>query len=226
MKPPCLGDGRAAVPRLCIVYPGICPTTEENSLENLIQGNRRACGWSALNLIRLVDLAIAGDGLDWPAVPCRPWLSRQPTRSTLGQRKYLSICHALVSIEKLIFISALPKLLEGVCGRWLVKRAGATTPPYQISYSCSFSEVWISLVSLSVSTLKKTYLSFWVVRDCAVGIARRSGDLIPVEARFSAPVQTGPGTHPASCTSDTVSFPGVKRPVRGVDRPPPFKLLG
>jgi hypothetical protein len=29
-------------------------------------------------------------------------------------------------------------------------------------------------------------------------------------ARFSAPVQTGPGAHPSSCTIDTGSFPGVK----------------
>ena len=27
-------------------------------------------------------------------------------------------------------------------------------------------------------------------------------------ARFSAPVQTGPGAHPASCTMGTGSFPG------------------
>jgi hypothetical protein len=38
----------------------------------------------------------------------------------------------------------------------------------------------------------------------------RSGDRIPVGARFSAPVQTGPGAHPASCKMDTVSFPGVE----------------
>jgi hypothetical protein len=38
--------------------------------------------------------------------------------------------------------------------------------------------------------------------------AGRSGDRIPVEARFSAPVQTGPGAHPASCTVSTGSFPG------------------
>ena len=31
------------------------------------------------------------------------------------------------------------------------------------------------------------------------------------EARFSAPVQTVPGTHPASCTMGTGSFQGVKR---------------
>ena len=40
--------------------------------------------------------------------------------------------------------------------------------------------------------------------------AGRSGDRIPVEARFSAPVQTGPGAHPASCKMGTGSFPGVK----------------
>ena len=40
-------------------------------------------------------------------------------------------------------------------------------------------------------------------------------------ARFSVPVQTGPGTHPASCTVVTGSFPGVKLPGRGVDHPPP-----
>jgi hypothetical protein len=44
---------------------------------------------------------------------------------------------------------------------------------------------------------------------------------IPVGARFSAPVQTGPGAYPTSCTMGTGSFPGVKRPGRGVDHPPP-----
>ena len=29
-------------------------------------------------------------------------------------------------------------------------------------------------------------------------------------ARFSAPVHTGPGAHPVSCTMGTGSFPGVK----------------
>jgi hypothetical protein len=51
--------------------------------------------------------------------------------------------------------------------------------------------------------------------------AGRSGDRIPVGARFFAHVQTGPGAHPASCTMATCSFPGVKRPGRGVDHPPP-----
>jgi len=40
-------------------------------------------------------------------------------------------------------------------------------------------------------------------------------------ARFSAPVQTCPGSQPASYTMGTGSFPGVKWPGRGVDHPPP-----
>jgi hypothetical protein len=52
--------------------------------------------------------------------------------------------------------------------------------------------------------------------------AGRSGDRIPVAgARFSTPVQTGPDVHSASYTMGTGSFPGVKRPGRGVDHPPP-----
>jgi hypothetical protein len=42
-----------------------------------------------------------------------------------------------------------------------------------------------------------------------------------VGARFSAPVQTGPGAHPASCTMGTGYFPEVKQSGRGVDHPPP-----
>ena len=40
-----------------------------------------------------------------------------------------------------------------------------------------------------------------------------------MEARFSTPVHTGPGAHPASCTMGTGSFPGVKSD-RGVTLTP------
>jgi len=43
----------------------------------------------------------------------------------------------------------------------------------------------------------------------------------PGGARLSAPVQTGPGAHPTSYKIGTGSFPGVKRPGRGVDHPSP-----
>ena len=62
--------------------------------------------------------------------------------------------------------------------------------------------------------------------NSSVGIATRYGlDGPGIESRwgtrFSAPVHTGPGAHSASCTMGTGSFPGVKRPGRGVDHPPP-----
>jgi len=49
--------------------------------------------------------------------------------------------------------------------------------------------------------------------------AGRSEDQIPLGARFSAPVQTGRGAYPASWTMGTGTFPGLKRPGRGVDQP-------
>ena len=50
--------------------------------------------------------------------------------------------------------------------------------------------------------------------------AGRSRDRIAVEARFSTPVQTDPGAHQACYTTVAGSFPGVKRPGRGLDSPP------
>ena len=63
----------------------------------------------------------------------------------------------------------------------------------------------------------------------SVGIATelragRSGDRIPVGVRFSTPVQTGPGAHPASCTMGTGSFPGVNSG-RGVTLTPHHLLV-
>jgi hypothetical protein len=50
----------------------------------------------------------------------------------------------------------------------------------------------------------------------------RSAESIPGRARFSAPVQTSPGAHPASYTMGTWSFPGVKLPGCGTDYPPTY----
>jgi hypothetical protein len=61
-------------------------------------------------------------------------------------------------------------------------------------------------------------------RDISIGIATRYGlDGPGIEfrwgSRFIVPVQTGPGAHPAPYTMGTGSFPGVKRPGRGIDHP-------
>jgi hypothetical protein len=66
----------------------------------------------------------------------------------------------------------------------------------------------------------------FVGRDSVVGIATRYElDGPGIESRwgatFSAPVQTGFGAYRVSCTMGTGSFPGVERPGRGVDHPPP-----
>ena len=64
-------------------------------------------------------------------------------------------------------------------------------------------------------------------RDSVAGTVTRYGlDGPGIEsrwgARFSAPVQTGPGAQPAPYTMGTVPFPGVKRPGSGADHPPSF----
>ena len=61
--------------------------------------------------------------------------------------------------------------------------------------------------------LHKYYLFLWTgwrsrYSDCLR--AGRYGDRIPVEVRFSAPVQTGREANPASCTMGTGPFPGVR----------------
>jgi hypothetical protein len=55
----------------------------------------------------------------------------------------------------------------------------------------------------------------WAGRDSSIGIATGYGlDGPGIEsrwgARFSTPVQIGPGAHPASCTMGIGSFRGVK----------------
>jgi hypothetical protein len=88
-----------AVTRLCIEYTNIA--FQLKITETPSQGDRMAIGCSAPNAILFVDLAIAGVGLGLPVVPCRPWLSRRATGSTLGQRKYLPSCRTRGSPHQL-----------------------------------------------------------------------------------------------------------------------------
>ena len=83
--------------------------------------------------------------------------------------------------------------------------------------------------TIRVSTVRLCCAFYWpdtVGRDSSVGIATGYGLDGPGiesrwEARFSPPIQTGPGAHPAPYTMGTGSFPRVKRSGRGVDHPPP-----
>ena len=72
-------------------------------------------------------------------------------------------------------------------------------------------------------------MSWRMGQDSLVGIATHywpGGPGIESQwgARFFAPVQTGPESHPVSYTLDAGSFPGVKWPRRGVDHPPPSSV--
>ena len=81
-------------------------------------------------------------------------------------------------------------------------------------YSVSFTQIFIQMTFNERAGQRSRY------SDCLR--AGRSGDRISVATRFSAPVQTGPEAHPASCTMRTGSFPGGKvRPGRDADPSPP-----
>jgi hypothetical protein len=93
-------------------------------------------------------------------------------------------------------------------------------------FNPSLCEQVLPIVAIRLGEIKNLppYPHAYVGRDSSVGIsdslwARRSGDRIPVVAKYSAPVQRGPGGHQASYTVGTGSFPGVERPGRGVDHP-------
>ena len=62
------------------------------------------------------------------------------------------------------------------------------------------------------------------VQRLATGWVVLGSNPVTEGARFSAPVQTGPGAHPASCTIGTGSFPGVKSG-RGVTLTPHLYLV-
>jgi len=76
--------------------------------------------------------------------------------------------------------------------------------------------------------VKITYSDQTESLHSSVGIATRYGlDGPGIESRwvvrFSAPVQIGPGAHPASYTMGNGSFPGLKQSGRGVGHPPPAR---
>jgi len=85
-------------------------------------------------------------------------------------------------------------------------------PSTQIFDICFDSEV------TNTSTFLVCYFAFTAYGLDGPGIESRWG------ARFSAPFQTGPQTHPASCKMGTESFPGV-RCGRGVTLTPNLLLV-
>jgi hypothetical protein len=101
-----------------------------------------------------------------------------------------------------------------------------STGLYQVMSCHTVHYICVHLqLSLSVHFIISHHLySFSVPRyisRCSDSLrSERSGDRIPVEVRISAPVQSSPGAHPASCTMGTGSFPGANQPWHGADHPP------
>jgi hypothetical protein len=74
--------------------------------------------------------------------------------------------------------------------------------------SCKKGQKWSSVPKSGKNLNELGYIMWAGYSDWLR--AGRSGDRIPVVARFFAPVQTGSGAHPASCTMGAGSFPEVK----------------
>jgi hypothetical protein len=81
----------------------------------------------------------------------------------------------------------------------------ANISDFEVNYVTAIFSSWSYYINL-----KYGHLWGWTIRGSNSG-----GE------RFFAHVQTGPGAHPAFCKMGTGSFPGVKRPGRGADHPPP-----
>jgi hypothetical protein len=97
-------------------------------------------------------------------------------------------------------------------------------PVIQILYGIKYNYIFHANIYASVKLHITQAMTMALGWDSSVGRAIRSGDQILVGARFSTPVQSGSGAHPASYTMGTRSFPGVKRPGSGGDHPPPSSI--
>jgi len=145
----------------------------------------------------------------WLVCDTRQWIRTLPGRKPLGRTAdplpsvemvLLSPCRHLINSSKLV--------------------------PYSEPNSPSFKHNILSFMKLKASLLfpqepATEYLFIFLLpydiqwagsrsRHNDWLRAGRSGDRISVGARFSAPVQTGHGAYPASCTMGTGFFPGVK----------------
>jgi hypothetical protein len=116
---------------------------------------------------------------------------------------------------------------------WLQRRT--KIPAWQLGLLSPSRFIWWLRPTQRLTLRKEYTLAFiliihscingcFVGRDSSVCKAtryglNRSGIEFRWGARFPAPVQTGPGAHPASYKMGTGSFPREKRPRRDVDHP-------
>ena len=121
----------------------------------------------------------------------------------------INIWCTLLSVP-LLLSQAVKCGVEGGLWGWTLRQY-STIPSFDRAMVC------ISVLSMLYIKIGSEFLS----RYSDSLHTGRAGDRIPVGAKFSAPVQIGPGAHPAPYTMSTWSFPGVKRLGRDVDHTSP-----
>jgi hypothetical protein len=85
---------------------------------------------------------------------------------------------------------------------------------------CCLERIWPSVLRVQAARHIHQETHF----DILLWRAGRSGGRLPLRARFSTPVQIGPAAQPASYVMGTRLFPGLQRPGRDVDHPPPSSI--
>ena len=120
-----------------------------------------------------------------------------------------------------VFIKGRGKYFELLSGCYFLRKDTALTGRPQTFFVCWSKKLKKMNGILFLYKVKGPGSSVGIATELRAG---RSGDRIPVRVSFSAPVQTGPGAHPASCTMGTVSFSGVKNG-RGVTLTPHHLLV-
>jgi len=91
-------------------------------------------------------------------------------------------------------------------------------------FKCLLDSPEITSYLLQSVTLGKLHNGVTLTPHCLLVLWSRKSRAIPLLPRFSTPVQTGPGPHPASCTMCTGSFLGMKSG-RGVALTPHHLLV-